>query len=237
MRSTLAILLLTSTLFSAGCAPSNPGLVIDGVVAPPTGGACIFDPAANAFLFSGVLDTTDQSVALEDVTAAYFGIRYVAHLRLSNNLINLFNGTYPVRADPNVMLLMSADVEILQIDGSRFDFSPLPNPFRVTVSGTVDSAVAEAPGIGLTAVEVIPPQYGARLAGLDNVRLNAVIRITGRTTGDATVQTAEFFYPIDLCANCLYGCSAEAIGEASCDIGQDGFTLLPAGVGGCPPAL
>lgn len=235
MRSFLAISSLVSMLLCAGCAPSNPGLVIDGVLAPPTGGgACTFDGTSTVFLGSGLLDTSDQTAALADLTGGYFGIRYVAHLRMSNYLINLFSRTYPVRADPNVMILSSAEVEILQIDGSRFDFGALPNPFRVIASGTIGSAASETPGTGVTSVEVIPSQYGAVLAGLDAVRLNAVIRVTGRTTGDATVQTSEFFFPIDLCMNCLYGCSGDISGVAACDIGQDGTTLFPAGAGGCP---
>ena len=58
MRTTAIHLALVSLLAVAGCAPSNTGLVIDGVLGSPSAGACVFDPSGTTFLTTGILDTT-----------------------------------------------------------------------------------------------------------------------------------------------------------------------------------
>lgn len=227
MRSSLSLLSLFALLASGvGCAPSNPGLAIDGVMASPMGGMCTYEATSNTFLGSGTLDTLE--------VGATFGPRYLAYVRVANHLINLFNDRYPVRADPNVMHLLAADIFITNIDGSTTSFGGLPNPFRVAAGGTVASAASESPGLGITSIEIIPAAYAAALApsvGPDGIRIIASIRVIGRTTGDAAVQSAEYFFPIDVCSGCLYTCAAtdDDVGGGGCLFGQDSSFALPPG--------
>lgn len=233
MRSSFSLVSLCALLtLSAGCAPSNPGLHIDGVLAPPMGGLCTIDASSNVFLGSGVLDTLSlRGMFIPDPAA--FGPRYVANFRVSNHLINLFSDRYPLRADPNVMHLLAADIEIRNIDGLLTDFGDrtnFPNPFRVAAGGTILSAASESPGLGITSVEIIPPGYAAQLGamGVDGARLIASVRIIGRTTGDAAVQSAEYFFPIDICNSCLFFCAATAEDVSTgCAFGQDVASALP----------
>lgn len=232
MRSSLLLTSLALALpVAGGCAPSNPGLVIDGVIPPPSGGMCLYDASATVFLLSGVLDTLD--------VGAPFGPRYVAYLRIANHLINNFRGTYPLRADPNVMTIIAADIEITNIDGSVTSFPGLPNPFRVAATGMVPSAASESAGLGVSAIEVLPAQYvaaGTAAGSLpDGARVIASIRVIGRTSGDAALQSGEFLFPIDVCMNCLYACATDAADAGSgCSPGQDQLTIFAPGTGGCP---
>lgn len=227
MRSSLSRLVPYALLtLGLGCAPSNTGLSIDGVMASPMGGMCTYDATSNSFLGYGTLD------ALE--VGATFGPRYLAYIRVANHLINLFNERYPLRADPNVMHLLAADVFITNIDGSTTSFGGLPNPFRVAAGGTVLSAASESPGLGITSIEIIPAAYAAALApsvGPDGIRVIASIRVIGRTTGDAAVESAEYFFPIDVCLGCLYTCAAtvDDVGGSGCLFGQDAAFALPPG--------
>lgn len=220
-------------LLGAGCAPGNPGLVIDGVIAPPTSGGCTYDPSANVFLAEGVLDTTDLGTSV--LPSGVIGPRYLAYLRASNHLINLFNGTYPLRADPNRMTLIAADVEITNIDGSITSFGALPNPFRVAASGVVPSAASDSPGTGIAGVELIPPQYATALGAVGGtVRLIVAVTLIGRTSGDAGVESNPFIFPIDVCTGCLVACTTDPMGTSiGCSPGQDAVTILPAGLPPC----
>ncbi len=224
-RSSLLAVLLVALSF--GCAPANPGLTIDGVLVP-SADMCAYT-TSSAFLVEGVLDTNPDVSPL--VRPA--GVRYVAVLRVANHLINTANRVYPFMADPNVMNLETAEIEILNTDGSRFTFgdglSNLPNPYRVTATGSIASTTSNEPQLGLTTVELIPAQYGAALAGLTSGTIIVSVRMIGVTAGGAAVISGRALVPIRLCSGCLFRCVTDDMGisleQYACSAGQDGVTL------------
>lgn len=220
MRRFASLALLTLLV---GCAPSNPGLVIDGVLAIPDN--CTFSSSSAVYALAPTLDTADYG------TLRPQGIRYEATFRVTNRLLSLFNSRYPLRADPNIMTLQYADIELMQIDGTAPNLGGLPNPYRVTTAATINASTTVGGVSGLAPVEVIPPIYGDQLLGQTG-RLLVSVRITGTTSGGATVTTGEYLFPLDLCANCLVACDPTIdTTDGFCLLGQDRVVTLP---GPCP---
>lgn len=215
-RSSLVSLVLAA--LALGCAPTNPGLTIDGVIAASD--MCDYS-ASGAFIVEAVLDTT------VDVPAIYRpgGIRYVAVLRVGNHLINTGNSVYPLRADTSVITIEGAEVEVLNTDGTVFSFPGLPNPYRVTATGTVGSTTGNEATLGLTTAEILPPQYGAALGDIPSGTLIFSIRVLGVTSGGSGITSGRFLLPIRLCAGCMYPCYHDSmdvpIQSLSCLPGQD----------------
>jgi hypothetical protein len=205
---------LVAVLVCLGCAPSDPGFVIEGMLAVPDG--CLFVANSDVLNFAPVLDTADYGPLRP------LGIRYQAQFRVVNRLIQLFNNRYPLRAEPNVLSLNYAEVELLAVDGTALDLGGLPNPFRVTTSGTITPGTTAAGTPGLAPVEVIPPIYGEQLAAFSPGRILVGVRITATTTGASTITSGQYLFPLDLCSNCLLACDPEIeLTEGACLLGQD----------------
>jgi hypothetical protein len=212
-------LIASMLALSIGCAPSNPALVIDGVIAPTDD--CIFDPSSVIFTLSPTLDTRLYSPAIRPS-----GIRYLAAMRLTSRLIPLFNDRYPLRAEPNVLTLQYADVEILSVDGTPFDFGGLPNPYRINTAGTIAPGTSSAGASGVVGLEIIPPLYGDSLVEVAG-RILISVRVTGTTSGGATIESGEYLFPMDLCPGCLVACDPElTTTEAVCLLGQDRTSII-----------
>lgn len=203
---------------SIGCAPSNPALVIDGVLAPTDD--CVFDGTSLVFSLSPTLDTRAYPAFRPQ------GIRYLAALRVTSRLIPLFNDRYPLRAEPNVLTLQYADVEILAVDGTPFDFGGLPNPYRITTAATIAPGTSSAGASGVAGLEIIPPLYGESLTDVAG-RILVSVQITGTTSGGATITSGEYLFPMDLCPGCLVACDPElTTTEAICLFGQDRTAII-----------
>lgn len=223
-----------AVLVLAGCAPGNTGLVLAGPLEPDD--ECVYD-SSSAFLTGGVLDVAPGRVSYT-VTALAF-----------NQLINLGSSgaTAPPMADPNVITVQEAQVELRDVQGNPLALAGLPNPFTVPATGFIPSSDGTDPGTGLTTIEVIPPLYGEALRGAAGSRIIAVVRALGVTAGDADVLSPELLWPIELCAGCLFAC--QRAGEdgpvclPSCRPGQDELTITPGAcldppiLGGCIPGM
>jgi hypothetical protein len=216
-RSTLLSIGLCALSF--GCAPSNPGLTLDGVLV--ANDMCL-TTTSSAFLVEAVLDTSLDVPTL----VRPGGVRYLAVLRVANHLINTANRVYPFQADTSVINMESAEVEILNTDGTRFGFSDgLPNPYRVTAIGSIPSTTSNDPQLGLVPVELIPAQYGAALGGLPSGTLILSVRVIGVTSGGSALTSGRALLPIRLCNGCLFQCVVDEMGvpieTPSCAPGQD----------------
>ena len=212
-----SVLSAVACALALGCAPSNPGLTIDGVLVPTE--MCEFT-AANLFLVQATLDTAPP--AGDD-------IRYLAVFRVGNHLVNRGQLVYPLMADPNVISLSQAEIEVLNSDGTRFDFG-MPNPYRVTAVGAIPSTVSNEPVFGTSVVEVLPPAYGAALAGVGPGTLIFSVRMIGVTSGGATLVSGPMNLPINLCLGCLFSCVVDEmgipVGGPSCFPGQDRESII-----------
>lgn len=204
---------------TVGCAPSNPALVIDGVLAPTDD--CVFDPTSVIFSLSPTLDTRTYPASIRPQ-----GVRYLAAMRVTSRLIPLFNDRYPLRAEPNVLTLQYADVEILAVDGTPFDFAGLPNPYRITTGATIAPGTSSAGASGIAALEIVPPLYGDSLIEVAG-RVLVSVRVTGTTSGGATITSGEYVFPLDLCPGCLLACDPSLTTvEPTCLVGQDRTTVI-----------
>ena len=231
-RSLAALLVL-----GAGCtnAHSRDDLVIEGVLGQPPDGECVYDPIARAFLGEGILDTSSLGEGVGGAGA--LEPRYVALLRLANNLRPPADRHPAIRYCYEQITVLAADVELTNADGSPVDFGGLPSHFRTHAHATVQCAGPDGPGLGVTDVELVPVAYAAALAGLDDVHLIASVRLLGRTLVDVPVESAEFLFPIDVCSGCLYECVTDVADATTvCSPGQDLVTRLAPGTAGCPPA-
>jgi hypothetical protein len=201
----------------AGCAPGNPGLVVGGVIGPNE--TCILD-VGNPRLTRGALDV------------AAFEVSYSMTPVLFNQLINLSTQGAPPRADPNVVNVVRAEVELRDVNGAPFLLGALPNPFTVPATGFIPSSDGTSAGVGLGDVEVVPPAYGEELRAIGTGTIVAAVRVLGVTAGGADVESSEFIWPIDICTGCLFACVRDEEGRAqctpSCRPGQDTVTVTPA---------
>lgn len=223
MRSRLSILAVLFAL--VGCAPSNPGIEIEGIMALGTDCSASAQ-ATGPFVGSPILDTSPDFSAVR-----IGGIRYAATVQLVNRMLNRANEVYPIMADTNTYFVREAEVELQDVGGEALDLDGLPARFRVPASGLIPSAgSATEYGRGLAVIELVPSVYGDALAGRSGTIL-ATVRITGTTSGDSTQTTGEYTIPLQLCNGCLFACGEDESGMAAaqlaCRPGQDGLSLIP----------
>lgn len=202
-----------------GCAPGNPGLILAGALAPDD--ACEFDQS-NPFQVEGVLD-----VASASVTYTLTGL-------VLNQLLDLSStgGALPPMADPNTVLIESAEVELRDVQDNALGFEGLPNPYRVPATGFVASGEGAEPGRGIATMQVIPPIYGEALRGAAGSRIIVGVRVLGVTAGGTELLSSELAWPVLLCSGCLFACvqddDEEGLCRSACRPGQDALTISPA---------
>lgn len=211
-----------------GCAPANPGIEIEALLAPND--MCILTPSLTPILVtSPILDTTSATAGRR-----VGGIHYSAGLQLVNRMLNLSNSVYPLMTDTNAFHAEEAEVELTALDGTAVpQLGDLPSRFRVPAFGLIPSATSNTEvGRGVVSVEVVPGIYGEALADTDATILVSV-RITGVTSGDSTQTTADLNFPLRLCSGgCLIQCGEGPDGEPleedllSCAPGQDSLSLI-----------
>ncbi len=136
---------LCAALMLGGCAPGNTGLIIAGVVAPGSYPTCTYDSANSQYL-DGVIDIASETVQYTMVPLFY------------NQLINLSNSgsSGPASADPNVMQVQSAQVELQDVTGATLSLPGLPNPFTVPATGFVPSSDGMTAGQGVGRIQNHP---------------------------------------------------------------------------------
>lgn len=225
MRFTKNFLLGATVLgLALGCAPSNPGLVAEGVLTVDA--MCLVTPT-NAFLIQGTLDVQpDVPMALRPR-----GISYNASFRVGNQLINNSNRIYPVMADPDRIVIDHIEVTLLDTSEATLSLPGAPNPYLVPATGAIGSTTSTDPTLGIASGTVIPDAYGQLLAGLFPAGGTVVIRarVIGTTDGGATLTSGPVVFPINLCVGCLFQCAVDSMGmpinAPSCLPGQDAVTL------------
>lgn len=210
------ILGICSVLLLGGCADSNSGLIISGLLLPDE--SCVYE-TDGMLLTRGVFDVSTAG-----------GARYTARFLALNQLLNLSNRLGPI-ADPNAIMIRSAEVELRDVQNNPIAFEGLPNPFTVPAAGFVPSSDDGDPGEGIATVDIIPTVYGAALnvPGVSGTII-AVVRLLGVTAADSEVISPEIHWPIDICSGCLYACVRDedtAICNSSCTPGQDSLTISP----------
>ena len=221
---------LTNTLsvfavaLAFGCAPSNPGIVAEGVLGFDT--TCMVT-ATSPLIAQGVLD-----IGPPGALTIPGGIHYFAYLKVGNQLINNGQRVYPLMSDPNRVVFHEVEVTLLGTNNQPLGISP--NQYRVFASGAAASTTSSDPNFGIAAADVIPSTVGALIAtafaGQPNTTIIVQARVIGTTAGSAEVTSGPMFFPIRLCAGCLFQCARDAMGVPittpipSCSPGQDAVT-------------
>jgi hypothetical protein len=211
--------LVAAILVLAGCAPSNPGLLVSGALEPLPG------------LCQVMMGGIPQVRGTLDVTSAR--VSYTLNVGLLNNLTNVAQPRgAPPRADSNAINLRSAQVELRDVTGAPFALPGLPNPYTVPAAGFIQSSMDGMMGTaGVASIQIIPPAYGETLREIVEGTVVASVRVVGVTAGDSEVISPEFVWPIEICSGCLYECVRDDDGAAlcvpSCFPGQDEVTITP----------
>ncbi|HKP59256.1 MAG TPA: hypothetical protein VJV78_21180 [Polyangiales bacterium] len=207
------VLVTFSSLFClfAACAPEGPSAYVS--FALPVPADCKVTPDAESFLFVGEFDIA--------AGADYDGARkskacqnsYYLHLLVNSNLkSNAREATG--RAEPNVLQISEAEVELIDIEQQAtipFDAKadPLPNPFRVKVNNTLPPTDSNEPTTGVVAVETIPVGYDAQLRDYIGKQILAQVQIFGTTLGDIDIDFKPFSFPVHICEGCLTLCAGD----------------------------
>ncbi|MFO0685341.1 MAG: hypothetical protein U0234_24995 [Sandaracinus sp.] len=216
MRSTTILLVTSALLLGLGCAPSNPGMVAEGIIGHDT--SCLYTPTS-AFLIEGSLDVATPPERVG-------GITYLAVFRVGNQLINNGNRVYPLMADPNRIVFDHVEVTLVDLNETV-----IAGPYLVPASGAVGSTASMDPTFGLASATIIPDNIGQSLAGFaDGSVIVARCRVMGTTAGGAQLTSGPVSFPITLCNGCLFRCGRDEMGNAieslTCSPGQDGVSLV-----------
>jgi len=219
MRSKNILLGTLVLALSIGCAPSNPGITLEGVLAPDT--SCMVTATSN-FLLQGTLDTTP------DMPIRPGGITYSVALQVGNQLFNNQQRVYPLMADPDRIIVDHVEVTLQNTGGGTLGLG-LANPYLVVAHGSIDSTASMDPTLALAEAEIIPANYGMALNTMfgsqPGAEIVAQLRVMGTTVGGAQLTSEAYLFPIHLCVGCLFQCACDAmmhpINSPSCLPGQD----------------
>ncbi len=226
----LSRLLVAQMVTSCGYLSSVGSVEIVGLDVPIDTESCGFssDPnapsrlAAKLDVFRRTLEERDSGIPIS------VPIEYVAAAR-----INVEHNRNSIQFREALVTLRNS------VTGALVNFRGLPNPFLISVLGTVPAGSAAATRSTVVLVPAIPEQYGAQLesfgSGGANVRtsergatrtLLVSISLAGVTGGQA-ITTATFAFPLQLCDRCLIACdrrpspTTDFVPISSCFLGQD----------------
>lgn len=216
MRSTTTLLVTAALAIGLGCAPSNPGMIAEGIVTHDT--SCIYT-ATSAFLIEGELDVSTPPERVG-------GITYLATFRVGNQLINNAHRDYPLMADPNRIVFTHVEVTLLDLNESV-----IVGPYLVPASGAVGSTSSMDPTFGLATATIIPDNIGQSLTSFaDGAVIIARSRVMGTTAGGSELVSGPVNLTITLCNGCLFQCGRDTTGAAieslNCFPGQDSISYL-----------
>jgi len=219
----------------AGCAPEGPTAFVD--LNLPIDSACTVDMGGSSdvvsYLPSGQYDVASRHERSSE--GAYCARDY--HTRLRVNSFLRPNADRDLgRAEPNILMVDSAEVTLRSQTGAALDFAgDLPNPFRLITSVPLYPSPNDEPSVAALTVKTIPAAYADYLDDFEGQTVVADIQLFGTTTGDVDIDFKVFQYPIEICNGCLTGCATsftsdtaaesreQAIGDVcDDDSGQDG---------------
>ena len=210
MRRVLVTFSSLICLFAA-CAPEGPSAYVS--VALPVPQSCIVTPDSDVYLAVGQFDIANGADYDAGRKSTACQKSYYLHLLVNSNLKSNANDATG-RAEPNVLQINEAEVELIDIEQQAtipFDAKadPLPNPFRVKVNNSLPPTTSSEPSKGVVAVETIPSGYNSQLRDYIGKQILAEVQIFGTTIGDIDIDFKTFSFPIHICEGCLTRCGAD----------------------------
>ncbi len=90
---------------------------------------------------------------------------------------------------------------------------PLPNPFELSITGSVPAATAGEPGVGGILAEAIPTDYAGQLGAFAGSEVAIRAQVEGETLSGTEVRSNAFEYRVTICDHCLIQCLSEVSGS------------------------
>ncbi len=216
-KKAFAIGIVASTVpFFGSCTNDDTGIFVLANLARVAPACTVKIALDSAFFSRGVLDVT-----LRDF--------YIADLMWGNQMI-----------ERNEANLSRTETSTFTVEGAEIMIShgtELLRHFSVASSGVANPTASTDPGLGLSAVELLPADVVInQIAPLvtstsDRVQIIVDVKIFGSTIGGISSETPFFRYVIDVCRSCLivfeptFGatpvCASKADVQAPCYIGQN----------------
>lgn len=196
IRSSVVLVLSAAVVAAAtapACADNDMSIFVHGMMAPPaarTAAGCTYiaDPTSSQLLFSGTMDAA--------LTPGYTGVLLVGNQMIPRGDPN------NTRAESNRVHLQGAIVKVQDPNGDVI------SEFTSTaVNGLINPQNNNAPGFTLIGVTLIDLATGQRIADPlpdgGSRRVEAHVKVFGRTLGGVDVESGEWFVPITVCKGCL----------------------------------
>lgn len=191
-------------VLAAACADNRSSIEIDGRAAPSDAKACEFAPGGKNVLGPGLLD-------VRSMTPSYSLVLYV-----KNNLSKPTAAAQPVTGQipmvTDASKVWTANAARVRINPSDYVDAYAPNPALLDFQGEntlpLDGQPVQ-PGGGTAAqyVEAVSGPLGALLVGKvtpgDLKRVILGITLKGQSNDGASVDSGEWYFPLDLCNGCL----------------------------------
>ena len=167
-------------------------LVIDAHVAESA--ECLPDPERPIGSGVGLLDIYDEGTCSQP---------YRLNLRVRNLL-------------PEAVIVSRVDVLIMNVQeqGLLFDSDDglVPNPFQLSVTGSVPAATTSGPGLDVIVAEAIPRSHAKFLSEFVDDQVAVRVQLSGETLTGEAVRSNAFEYRLGICVGCLRSCHSEIDG-------------------------
>lgn len=198
-------ILLSVLVLAAGCADNHASIEIDGRAAPSDTTSCRFAPGGQNLLGPGLLDVGSS------MAPSYSMVLYVKNnLSKPTSSTTTVTGQIPMVTDASKA--WSANAAQVRVNPSGFVGPYAPNPalidFQSENTIPLDGQTVQ-PGGGTSTqyVEAVSGALGAlltsKVAAGELKRMVLGITLQGRTGDGAFVDTAEWYFPVDVCNGCL----------------------------------
>lgn len=214
MKRLIALSLL---LAPAACVDNRSSIEIDGRAAPTDLTTCKFAPGGDVLSGAGLLD-----VGVSMPT-------YDLEVYLKNDLSNPATASTPVIGQiPTVISstkAWTANAAKVRVNPSGYVDTFGPNPSLLQFNGEnvtpLDGqTIQPGGGTAVQLVEAISGPLGAQLTSLvapgDLRRIVLGISLQGRTLDGASLDTSEWYFPLDLCNGCLTCPAGQVPSSAGC---------------------
>lgn len=107
------------------------------------------------------------------------------------------------------VLLLSLDQRVLVLAPDM----PLPNPFALSVTGSVPAAGDSKSGLGVIVAEAIPVSYAPFLSTFKGREVAVRVKLSGETLDGTRVHSNAFEYRVSICDGCLTACQGQLDAE------------------------
>ncbi len=199
---TRTLLIPALALAVAACADNRSSIEIIGRAAPSDPASCKFAPGGEIQAGPGTLDVSAQLTGLQGY------LSYALEVYLNNNLVD------PSATNPGTLAASKAfraATAKVRVNPQEYTDKYAPSPALLAFQGqnvlSLDGSTFDPNSKGVLHVEALSPALGAQIAAAlpagTSQRMVLGITVQGQTLDGASVESAEWYYPVDVCDGCL----------------------------------